>query len=125
MFGWSSGHGTLRVSGGDPADAYDRSTFRDSLTVGTAVYFGNQAGDGHAEVLDGALAEFSQVVDFGPYAGSTGSLWVGGAGIVVALMEDNTVAQFTCVAGSLLPISFKRVNSTTTTATLMVALYQQ
>jgi hypothetical protein len=53
------------------------------------------------------------------------SLWVGGAGIVVALMEDNTVAQFTCVAGSLLPITFKRVNSTTTTATLMVALYQQ
>lgn len=82
MFGWSSGHGTLRVSGVDPADAYDRSTFRDSLTVGTAVYFGNQAGDGHAEVLDGALAEFSQVVDFGPYAGSTGSLWVGGAGSV-------------------------------------------
>ena len=53
------------------------------------------------------------------------ALWVGGAGIVVALMEDNTVAQFTCVAGSLLPVSFKRVNSTTTTATLMVALYQQ
>ena len=53
------------------------------------------------------------------------ALWVGGAGIVVILTEDNRVVNFTCVAGSLLPVSFKRVNSTTTTATLMVAMYQQ
>lgn len=53
------------------------------------------------------------------------SLWVGGAGIVRAIMEDNADVQFTCVAGSLLPITFKQVMSSTTTATLMVALYQQ
>lgn len=53
------------------------------------------------------------------------ALWVGGAGIVRAIMEDNSDLQFTCVAGSVLPITFKRVMSTTTTATLMVALFQQ
>lgn len=53
------------------------------------------------------------------------ALWVGGAGIVRAIMEDNTDAQFTCVAGTIIPISFKQVMSTTTSATLMVALYQQ
>jgi hypothetical protein len=52
------------------------------------------------------------------------AIWVGGAGIVVAIMQDGSAPQFTCVAGSLLPIRAIRVNSTTTTATLMVALYQ-
>ena len=52
------------------------------------------------------------------------AIWVGGAGIVVAVMQDGTKPQFTCVAGSLLPIACKRVDSTTTTATLMVALYE-
>ncbi len=79
IFGWNSGHGTLRVSGVNGSDSNDRSTYRDSLATGTAVYFGNTSGDGHAEVLNGALAEFSQIVDFGPYAGTSGSLWVGGA----------------------------------------------
>ena len=53
------------------------------------------------------------------------AIWVGGAGIVRAIMEDNTDVQFTCVAGTVLPIYAKRVMSTTTTATLMVGLYQQ
>lgn len=51
------------------------------------------------------------------------AIWVGGAGIVVAVFQDDSTAQFTCVAGSLLPVRAKRVNSTTTTATLMVAFY--
>ena len=63
-----------------------------------------------------------------PYSLSTGyrltdALYVGGAGIVVAVMQDDTAVQFTCVAGQVLPVAMKRVNSTTTTATLMVALY--
>ena len=53
------------------------------------------------------------------------AIWVGGAGIVRAVMEDNTDLQFTCVAGTILPIYAKRVMSTTTSATLMVGLYQQ
>lgn len=52
------------------------------------------------------------------------AIYVGGAGIVVAVMEDGSAQQFTAVAGEILPIRAKRVNSTTTTATLMQALYQ-
>jgi hypothetical protein len=52
------------------------------------------------------------------------AIYVGGAGIVVAILEDGTAVNFTCVAGQILPIKAKRVNSTTTTATLMVALYR-
>jgi len=52
------------------------------------------------------------------------AIYVGGAGIVVAIFEDGSSAQFTCIAGQVLPIKTIRVNSTTTTATLMIALYQ-
>lgn len=52
------------------------------------------------------------------------AIWVGGAGIVVAVLQDGTTVNFTCVAGTVLPIAAKRVNSTNTTATLMVALFQ-
>jgi hypothetical protein len=51
------------------------------------------------------------------------ALYVGGAGIVVAVFPDNTTQQFTCVAGQILPVKLIRVNSTTTAATLMLALY--
>lgn len=54
----------------------------------------------------------------------TDAVYVGGAGIVVAVFQDDSTAQFTAVAGEILPIAVKRVNSTTTTATLMVGLYQ-
>lgn len=52
------------------------------------------------------------------------AIYVGGAGIVVAIFEDGSNAQFTCVAGQILPIKTIRVNSTTTSATLLLALYQ-
>lgn len=52
------------------------------------------------------------------------AIFVGGAGIVVAVYENGVTDQFTCVAGEILPLKTIRVNSTTTTATLMVALYQ-
>lgn len=51
------------------------------------------------------------------------ALYVGGAGIVVFVLPDNTTVQFTAVAGEIIPLRGRRVNSTTTTATLMVALY--
>jgi hypothetical protein len=56
-------------------------------------------------------------------AGICDALHVGGAGIVVAVMEDNSTCALTCVAGELLPLRMKRVNSTTTSATVMSALY--
>jgi hypothetical protein len=52
------------------------------------------------------------------------AIYVGGAGIVVAIDESGKAVNFTAVAGEILPIRAIRVNSTTTTATLMVALYQ-
>ena len=52
------------------------------------------------------------------------AIFVGGAGIVVAVFEDGTTGAFTVAAGTLLPLKCIRVNSTTTTATLMNALYQ-
>lgn len=52
------------------------------------------------------------------------AIFVGGAGIVVAVFEDGSTGAFTVSAGTLLPLKCIRVNSTTTTATLMNALYQ-
>lgn len=54
----------------------------------------------------------------------TDAIYVGGAGIVVVVFEDDSTANFTCIAGQILPVRAKRVNSTTTSATLMLALNQ-
>lgn len=52
------------------------------------------------------------------------ALWVGGAGNVAVVTPDGTVNTITGVpAGTLLPIQTRRVNSTNTTATSMVAIY--
>lgn len=52
------------------------------------------------------------------------SLWIGGAGDVAVVCQDGSVATIAGVnAGTLLPIAVKRVNSTNTTATSIVALY--
>ncbi len=51
------------------------------------------------------------------------AIWVGGAGIVAAVLQNGTVVNFTCAAGTLLPIRAIRENSTDTTATFTVALY--
>jgi hypothetical protein len=68
----------------------------------------------------GVAITTSDTVDL---AKPTDGLWVGGAGIVVAVFENGTTANFTCLAGAYLPLKVKRVNATTTTATLIVALY--
>lgn len=52
------------------------------------------------------------------------ALWVGGAGVVALVLEDDSVVNITAVAGSCLPIRSKRVNSTNTTATVMTALFR-
>lgn len=63
----------------------------------------------------------SDTVDF--EQGLCDAIYVGGAGIVVAIAQDGKSAAFTAVAGEILPIRAKRVDSTNTTATLMIALY--
>jgi hypothetical protein len=50
-------------------------------------------------------------------------IYVGGAGDVAAVMVSGDVVIFSAVpAGTLLPLRCKRINSTNTTATLMVAI---
>lgn len=56
--------------------------------------------------------------------GPCAAIYVGVTGIVVAVLEDDSAVTFKGVpAGAMLPVKAKRVNSTTTTATDMVALY--
>lgn len=51
-------------------------------------------------------------------------LYIGGAGNVAAVMKSGSVVTFTGIAaGTVLPLRVKRVNSTSTTATNIVALY--
>jgi hypothetical protein len=51
------------------------------------------------------------------------AIYVGGAGVMVVVFESGLTASFTCIAGQILPVKAIRVNSTNTTATLMIALY--
>jgi hypothetical protein len=53
------------------------------------------------------------------------AVYVGGAGDLVAVASNNATATFTAVAGTTLLIQPKRINSTSTTASAMVALYQE
>lgn len=51
-------------------------------------------------------------------------IYVGGAGNIALVGEDNVAVTFTAVpVGTFLNVGPKRVNSTNTTATLLVALY--
>ena len=52
------------------------------------------------------------------------SVYVGGAGNIAALSWDDKLVTFTAVpVGTVLPIQAKRINTTNTTATLLIALY--
>ena len=52
------------------------------------------------------------------------AIYVGGAGNVVAVRHDGTTVTFTGVqAGTVLPVACRRINSTSTTATSIVALF--
>lgn len=72
----------------------------------------------------------SDTVNFDASVSTTGgavrpadAIYVGGAGIVVAVAQTGATTNFTAVAGQILPVKAIRVNATNTTATLMVALY--
>ena len=61
--------------------------------------------------------------------GMTDALWVGtkgATGTLVAVREDGTTVTFVGIAaGTLLPIAVKRVNTTTTDVSNVVALYSR
>lgn len=74
----------------------------------------------------GVAITASDTVDFAnPSAPQTlcDAIYVGGAGVVPVVFQDNSVVNFTCTAGQLLPVAARRVNSTSLTATNLVALY--
>jgi hypothetical protein len=55
---------------------------------------------------------------------NTRAVYIGGAGIIkVDMVEGDDAVQFTVPSGALLPIQVTRIYTTTTTATLIVALY--
>ena len=63
----------------------------------------------------------SDETDFGSICRA---IFVGGAGDVVAVRHDGTAVTFAGVqAGTVLPIACRRVNSTSTTASGIVALF--
>lgn len=70
----------------------------------------------------------SDTVNYMPNRGESvpiaDALWVGGAGIVQLVLEDDSVVPITATAGSLIPVRSKRVNSSSTTATVMTALFR-
>ena len=71
----------------------------------------------------------SDTVDLAPFSQNqalTGVIYVGGAGNLVVAFSDGTLVNFTAaVAGFTIPIAVRRVNSTSTTATAIVACYRQ
>ena len=85
---------------------------------------GNISGYNGSEKINSSMKSFditkSDTTDF---AFLTRGIYVGGAGTVVIVNADDTTATFECVAGTLLPVQARRVNSTGTDATLMVGLY--
>lgn len=52
------------------------------------------------------------------------AVYCGGAGVVAAIFPSGNVENFTVTAGQTLPLHLIRVNNTNTTASLMVALYE-
>ncbi len=55
----------------------------------------------------------------------TQALHVGGAGVVAAVFPDDSIVNITAIAGQMLPIQIKRVNSTNTTATVMTGYFDR
>ena len=53
----------------------------------------------------------------------TDAIQFGTGGTAAVVLEDDTVCSFTVIAGQVLPIRAKRLNSTGTAATLPVGLW--
>lgn len=71
-------------------------------------------------VRSGSAVTPSDSTNFAPCR----ALYVGGAGNVVVVFENDQTLTLTAVpAGSFLPLRIKRVNSTSTTATAMAVFY--
>jgi hypothetical protein len=77
----------------------------------------------YAKALDITTSDTVNVRSFVVDQILTDAVYVGGAGTVTVVWQDNTTTQFTCVAGQILPVKVKRINATGTAGTLLRALY--
>lgn len=76
-------------------------------------------GRSHAAVTKSDTVDFAKLDNEYPRA-----VWVGGAGNAAIVTPDGVAVTYEGIAaGTLIPVQAKRVNSTNTTATLMVAIY--
>lgn len=92
------------------------------MPQGSEQYFIESAG-GFATITPSDTVNFSFTLGTQTRLFTRG-IYVGTTGNVVAVDADNNAITFVAVpAGALLPISAKRVNSTNTTASNLVALY--
>ena len=69
----------------------------------------------------------SDTVDIAPTPGRgwPDAIYVGGDGVVAAVFENGSVTTFTAVMGQILPVTVRRVNLTSTTATGLRALWMR
>ena len=82
------------------------------------------ASGGLTKMVPGRNAETITKSDTVNLSQPSRAIWVGGAGNIAVEMLDGVTQVFEgVVAGSLLPLQVTRVNSTDTTATLMVAVF--
>lgn len=86
----------------------------------TDTYEKNQSGL-ESPAVDAFAITASDVTDF---ANVTRGIYTGAGGDIAVVFKDDTVLTFVgTVAGSILPVRAKRVNSTNTAATGMIGLY--
>lgn len=78
---------------------------------------------GYKKAVDITPSDTVNFVNQGTTDNLCSAIYVGGAGVVVVVCQDGSTCSFTCIAGQILPMKAKRVNSTNTTATLLRALY--
>jgi len=64
----------------------------------------------------------SDTVDIGQ--GVTWAISVGGAGNMVAVLQDGKTVTMAVQAGQIVPLRVRRINATSTTATGLVGLYE-
>jgi hypothetical protein len=104
---------------------YEGLDWLDALTVPTVPWavVGGMAWkddmDSYTEWLPLTPSDTADLVRF------TDAILVGGAGDVAAVMQNNRAVTLTGLpAGAWVPIKARRINATGTTATALVALYQ-
>lgn len=84
----------------------------------------NQGFNRWEAITPSDTVNFDGSTGIGPTVATCDAIFVGGAGVVVAVQSNGRAVAFTAAVGEILPLQAIRVNSTSTAATLLVALFQ-